>query len=126
MSMLLQLPNAPTDLTDWFAKVQHLPFAMLLDSAASEHPNSRYDILVAAPFLTLVARGEHCEVTDLSAKHQYGKQCAPFILLKQLQQQYFPQVELSKPTLPFMGGIAGFFGYDLGQNLGETTDYCRR
>ena len=117
MSMLLQLPNAPTDLTDWFAKVQHLPFAMLLDSAASEHPNSRYDILVAAPFLTLVARGERCEVTDCDANTSTVKQCAPFTLLKQLQQQYFPQVEMSKPTLPFMGGIAGFFGYDLGRTL---------
>ena len=75
MSMLLQLPNAPTDLTDWFAKVQHLPFAMLLDSAASEHPNSRYDILVAAPFLTLVARGERCEVTDCNANTSTVKQC---------------------------------------------------
>jgi para-aminobenzoate synthetase component 1 len=117
MSMLLQLPNAPADLTDWFAKVQHLPFAMLLDSAASEHPNSRYDILVAAPFLTLVARGEHCEITDLVTNHSEVKQCAPFALLKQLQQQYFPPIDSVDQALPFMGGIAGFFGYDLGRTL---------
>jgi len=117
MSMLLQLSNAPADLTDWFAKVQHLPFAMLLDSAASEHPNSRYDILVAAPFLTLVAHGDNCEITDLSTNSKTVTKSAPFAVLKQLQHQHFPQIASPEDALPFMGGIAGFFGYDLGRTL---------
>ena len=117
MSMLLQLSNAPSDLTDWFAKIQHLPFAMLLDSAAEEHPNSRYDILVADPFLTLVARGLECQITEVASNTTTQLQSPPFALLKQLQAEHFPPLENQGHPLPFMGGIAGFFGYDLGRSL---------
>lgn len=33
----------------YFATIEHLPWAMLLRSAADGHPNNRYDILVANP-----------------------------------------------------------------------------
>lgn len=37
----------------WFARLSHLPFAMLLHSGHANHPYSRFDILVADPVKTL-------------------------------------------------------------------------
>ena len=37
----------------WFARLSHLPFAMLLHSGHADHPYSRFDILVADPLKTL-------------------------------------------------------------------------
>lgn len=37
----------------WFARLSHLPFAMLLHSGHADHPYSRFDILVADPVKTL-------------------------------------------------------------------------
>lgn len=37
----------------WFARLSHLPFAMLLHSGHADHPYSRFDILVADPIKTL-------------------------------------------------------------------------
>ncbi|MDX7052303.1 aminodeoxychorismate synthase component I, partial [Enterobacter kobei] len=37
----------------WFARIIHLPFAMLLHSGHADHPYSRFDIMVADPLKTL-------------------------------------------------------------------------
>lgn len=37
----------------WFARLSHLPYAMLLHSGHADHPYSRFDILVADPLKTL-------------------------------------------------------------------------
>ena len=37
----------------WFARLSHLPFAMLLHSGHADHPYSRFDIVVADPVKTL-------------------------------------------------------------------------
>lgn len=113
MSVLLLLPDAPKSLTTLFAPLSKMPFAMLLDSAAEQHVNSRYDILVCEPLVTLQAKGKSCTVSTPDG--QYNTEADPFVLLKQLQQQWLGDTQQIDTTLPFVGGALGFAGYDAGR-----------
>jgi para-aminobenzoate synthetase component 1 len=117
MSVQCVLPSAVADLTTLFSAVATEPFAMLLDSAAPAHPNSRYDILVCRPVATLIATGRRCQVVEYG---QDGTIAAreidedPFVVLKSLQQK-LPTLASDTSELPFIGGVVGYFGYDLGR-----------
>ncbi len=95
----------------WFARLSHLPFAMLLHSGHADHPYSRFDILVADPVKTLTT-------DDLSPTDDP---------LKQLQQE-INALGLSatpNPDLPFQGGALGLFGYDLGRRFETLPDLAK-
>lgn len=115
MSVQMLLSEAPADLTGWFSQVASEPFAMLLDSASPHHPNSRYDVLVCRPLATLTAHGRTCVV------HEHGKtsslEADPFELLATLQQRCLPALSADCSELPFIGGVLGYFGYDLGRTI---------
>lgn len=117
MSVQFLVSSAVSDLTGCFRKVAAEPFAMLLDSAAPDHPNSRYDILVCRPLACLTATGRHCQVHyfDSAKPRQQVSDADPFELLKQLQLELLPQLPADATGLPFVGGAVGFFGYDLGR-----------
>jgi len=127
MSLCHLVDKTPQDLTEYFAHVAAQPFAMLLDSAASNHPNSRFDILVAQPRATLTAHGHNCTLLryalDGSSEIASQEMCSdPFLLLKQLQAELLPNINRSSlpvaaQALPFIGGVLGYFGYDLGRVL---------
>lgn len=81
------------------------PWALMLDSAAANHPNSRYDILLRQPWKTFTWPSTQTKIN-------------PF---QQLQDELnaSPLAPLPVPYqhLPFQGGLAGLFGYDLGRTL---------
>ena len=118
MSVQCLVTSAIADLTGFFQAVAAEPFAMLLDSAAPEHPNSRYDVLVCRPLATLTAFGRQCTVRRQdNAGHWAEAQhnADPFLLLKQIQQELIPALPADVSALPFAGGAVGYFGYDLGR-----------
>ncbi len=95
----------------WFARLSHLPFAMLLHSGYAAHPYSRFDILVADPLKTLTT-------DDLSPTDDP---------LMQLQQE-ISALKLSatpNPDLPFQGGALGLFGYDLGRRFETLPNHAK-
>ncbi len=53
----------------YFEKIEHLPWAMLLRSPLSEHSDSRYDILVAKPVATLISKNTETEVTTPEGRY---------------------------------------------------------
>ncbi|WP_439411814.1 aminodeoxychorismate synthase component 1 [Enterobacter ludwigii] len=101
----------------WFARLSHLPFAMLLHSGYADHPYSRFDILVADPLQTLITQGNVTTTGETQSTDD------PLSLL----QQALDALDLTvpqNPDLPFQGGALGLFGYDLGrrfETLPETA-----
>jgi para-aminobenzoate synthetase component 1 len=105
----------------WFARLSHLPWAMLLHSGHADHPHSRFDILVADPVGTLVTQGQntHMSLTDTRTSTD-----DPLALLEQaLASLSLPTT--SNPDLPFQGGALGVFGYDLGRRFETLPDTAK-
>lgn len=107
------LPYLP-DSTHYFSRVRHWPWAVFLDSGQhTDHRDSHFDIISAAPFKTMTTRGRKTTVSSDDAQHIHYDD--PFTLLQQ-------QLSLSAPCpplddWPFCGGAIGLFAYDLGRQF---------
>ncbi|MGL4860012.1 MAG: aminodeoxychorismate synthase component 1 [Enterobacteriaceae bacterium] len=108
------LPYTRNALSEWFAPIAHLPWAMMLHSGDAQHQHSRFDILVADPVATLLTRGDTTEIrTGTEYRHS---QDDPLALLQQRLSQHLPQIDRDE-SLPFQGGAVGSFSYDLGRRF---------
>ncbi len=97
-----------------FAQLADSPWAMWLDSGAgSKGELGRYDILVAEPWLTLVTRNGETLLNSADGEVTSGED--PFALLREALKPK-PQLE-HDPEIPFAGGAAGYFGYDLARSI---------
>jgi len=102
-----------------FSRIANQPWAMFFDSgqmlkAATGKPGSqygRYDILVADPFITFSSDEEQTVIQERGRSYVSFED--PFELLKQAMKPY----QAPKCELPFTGGAAGYFGYDLARRL---------
>ncbi|MBL0631913.1 aminodeoxychorismate synthase component I [Aeromonas veronii] len=103
------------ELHQLFARLQHQPWAMLLESAGPFGADNGFDIISADPLATLETRGEVTTLrvgADISRHHE-----DPLALLAHTQQQLLGELELCATHLPFIGGALGLFGYDLGRRF---------
>lgn len=94
----------------YFAVLRHRPGAVLLDSGRPSAPGGRYDILSSDP-LSLIevdANGAIHGDPSLAGASVFGSQQA---LLDRLS------ATVPDSDLPFLGGLIGFWGYDLGRHL---------
>ncbi|OAN18270.1 aminodeoxychorismate synthase component I [Photobacterium jeanii] len=110
-----QLEYHPTASLEWFAPLAAMPWAMILRSAANNHPDNRFDILVADPLATLETQGDTTRI-KLSDSDEKTSTSDPFELVATLEAQLLPEL---KPMagIPFLGGALGFWGYDLGRRV---------
>ncbi|ENO3977087.1 aminodeoxychorismate synthase component I [Aeromonas veronii] len=103
------------ELHQLFARLQHQPWAMLLESAGPLGADNGFDIITADPLATLETRGE---VTTLRVGANISKHHEdPLALLAHTQQQLLGELDLYATHLPFIGGALGLFGYDLGRRF---------
>lgn len=101
----------------YFETIRHLSMPLLLDSSRPASHFGRYDIAMAEPLavishkdgVTKVKQNNTTKTTDVD----------PFSLIGQLQSQLL--VDTSKlpqaQGIPFTGGAAGLFGFDLGRSI---------
>ncbi|MGR5061591.1 aminodeoxychorismate synthase component I [Photobacterium sp. DNB22_13_2] len=99
----------------WFESFAGLPWAMILRSAASDHPDNRFDILVADPLATLETYGETTRI-NFSNGDEKSSNDDPFALIQEIQSQLIPSTTPLK-DVPFLGGTVGLFSYDLGRRV---------
>ena len=116
-----------------FALMADLPWAMWLDSCESNHVDSRYDIIVWQPRVTLSTSGKNTEISwyEQSSNEPAEKQLSqeePLNLIKTIQAKVFESC-IIKPSkhaeLPFQCGTVGYWGYDLAhhfEQLPSTTN----
>ncbi|AEB50063.1 aminodeoxychorismate synthase, component I [Aeromonas veronii bv. veronii] len=103
------------ELHQLFARLQHQPWAMLLESAGPLGADNGFDIITADPLATLETRGE---VTTLRIGAKISKHHEdPLALLAHTQRQLLGELDLCATHLPFIGGALGLFGYDLGRRF---------
>lgn len=125
MSQFLKLDAKVPHLLEYFSAIAAEPWAMLLDSAASNHVNSRFDIVVARPVATLVYQQGQLIQTERGQPQLL--QMDPFGALQHLIHDYFPDTPglSDHADLPFIGGALGYFAYDLGiviEPVPQATD----
>ena len=107
-----------------FERIKDERWAMLLDSgqlvnASTGNAGSqygRYDILVSAPFITVVTAGQATVICQQGVETATDED--PFYLVNQLLQQY----PAAKSSYPFAGGALGYFAYDLGRRIEKLPD----
>ena len=96
-----------------FAAIRDLPDAVWLDSGTPHSTQGRFDIISACPDGIVETHGAISSITD-----QHGSRSSeedPFTLAEQLLE---PLVDRALSNdYPFVGGLIGYFGYDLGRRL---------
>lgn len=111
---LTELPYAPNFLLDVFSSLSNKAWSMLLHSGCkNNHADSRFDILVTSPILTIVSKNN---ITTIKCDKYHKKyyNIDPFSLLKKYMHQHTNQKQLYHDyQIPFQGGFLGVFGYDL-------------
>jgi para-aminobenzoate synthetase component 1 len=110
MAPIEELPYSP-DTAARFAAFADRPWAVFLDSGRHAPGKSRYDIVAAEPWATLVTRAGMTEIRSPEGTRISPRD--PFLLVRELLRPG------SEPpgALPFQGGAIGYFGYDLARRL---------
>lgn len=101
---------------DWFVQIRHLAMPIWLDSGHPQSSYGRFDILSAAPAVSLntvdgVTYIQQGGVSETSTQNPFN-----------VFQSYLPAVQESLEQVPFCGGALGYFGYDLGRSLERLPD----
>jgi len=101
------------DARSLFAKISHLPWAMLLDSGNTGHIDANVDIIVYQPSVTLLTQNNHTEIKNNRLGTNVVSDLNPFDLIE--QQLNVSGLCNESSSLPFSGGALGHFSYDLGR-----------
>jgi len=102
---------------DVFSLFSSTPWAMWLDSCTSEHVDSRYDILVWDPVITLSTAETETTIVNTLTKTTTLSSEDPLTLIDNALQDTFQNLELPDIELPFKCGAVGYFAYDLGRRF---------
>lgn len=93
-----------------------MPYSLLLDSADEKHRDAQYSFIAFMPVETIECKNGQVQITNAKGQNVYDD-FNPFDATQEALQHYRLSV-INNPDLPpFQGGVAGFFGYDLGRNL---------
>ncbi|MDG1311866.1 MAG: aminodeoxychorismate synthase component I [Porticoccaceae bacterium] len=101
-----------------FAALRDLPDSIWLDSGKPRSLQGCFDIISASPDSLVETRGGQSKIIDGNGSRTTSED--PFLLAKQLLE---PMLGIEQPAdIPFVGGLLGYFGYDLGRYLIDIPD----
>ena len=94
-----------------FENIADWPWAVFLDSGRHDPSRSRYDIIAADPWATLITRGGMTEIHTRDSVRISPED--PLVLLREIVCLRADPIG----PLPFYGGAIGYFGYDLSRRF---------
>lgn len=115
------MPNV--DITDFpyrpdaealFAAIRDLDDPIWMDSGKPRSLSGRFDIISAQPTTVLETVGKITRIITPQTIDESSED--PFALAQQLLDTFEP-ADHSLSHYPFLGGLAGYFGYDLGHRI---------
>src|SRR5579862_7032651 len=114
-SVAVQALTPPPDPLTTVERLRHLPYLLLLDSAADPERLGRYSFLTADPDLLVIGVEGGTTVVTADGRGVTRTADDPLLVARGLLT---PHPQTSMPQLPpFLGGIAGYIGYDYGARL---------
>tara|TARA_B100000795_G_C22801545_1_gene442186 strand:+ start:2302 stop:3711 length:1410 start_codon:yes stop_codon:yes gene_type:complete len=97
-----------------FEAIRDMPEAIWLDSGKPISDKGSADIISSCPDVMIETRGNESTITS-ELGHRTSQE-DPFVLANELLEPLLP-IEPNHQDLPFVGGLLGYFGYDLGRRL---------
>ena len=110
---LQEVPYSP-DSCELFEHLRDLPHAVLLDSAFPHSVAGRYDVLAAAPGLTLPAPPASADKAEMRRW---------FRALDSALRERFGEIQPASQDIPFCGGAIGLLDYEAGQGLNHVSSH---
>ncbi|WP_297186740.1 aminodeoxychorismate synthase component I [uncultured Porticoccus sp.] len=102
-----------------FAAIRDLDDPIWMDSGKPRSLSGRFDIITAQPATVLETVGKITRIITPQATHESCED--PFALAQQLLDTLEP-IDHGLSHYPFLGGLAGYFGYDLGHRIEALPD----
>ncbi|MGL5335285.1 MAG: chorismate-binding protein, partial [Enterovibrio sp.] len=121
LPLTLQKIKYSTQLTEIFHCLQDKPWAMLLHSSSSAHPDSRFDILTADPIATFCSQNGVNTIALSSETIENRNEC--FSELEYWINKLLPATPKTI-DLPFCGGAVGHFSYDLARQIEKLPNFA--
>ncbi len=106
-----------------FAALADQPYSLFFDSARPEHPNNRYSFLCWHPFETIEAKDGTVHITN--AENSFTYSADPFKIVRDRLALWGEDRKRNPHLPPFQGGVAGFFGYDLGRQIEKMPSLAK-
>lgn len=122
--LLLEIPYR-SDTTDHVEGLLDLPGCIFFDSGHPDAERGRYDIFTAAPLYTLCYKQGVLTRSGSSPQTLSGSELTA-TLNHLLKGQQAAHSTASLPQLPFFGGFAGYFSYDLARCWEELPNIAGR
>ena len=109
---IIYLPYRPKA-EEFFNSLRHLPDALWFDSGHPVCSSGQFDIITANPSVTLETNGKITTKETFKCTEELTGE--PFDLCEKLLST-IQSKDKQHLEYPFTGGLAGYFGYDLGRN----------
>ena len=122
--------DCPSDSAALFAAFADRDYAIWLDSGSGR---ARWDVLCLVPWITLVSHAHGTEITHWDGgldselvRQSVSTSIEPplHVLRRSLAPLMCPTID-AKQALPFFGGAAGYWSYDLGRSLESLPTQAR-
>ena len=99
---------------DVFRNFKDYPYSSLLLSGIKNPKWGRYSFMTAFPYMVFKSKGK--EISILINGEEIKKKGNPFNILREIYTEQSGKQNLPS-SLPFTGGMLGYFGYDMGFTL---------